>query len=35
MEIDFISSLHKATKRDYLARVNDEEYSKDKAAKLA
>ena len=35
MEIDFISSLHKATKRDYLARVNDKEYSKDKAAKLA
>ena len=35
MEIDFISSLHKATKRDYLARVNDEEYSKDKAAILA
>ena len=22
-EIDFISSLHKSTKRDYLARVND------------
>ena len=35
MEIDFISSLHKATKRDYLARVNDKEYSKDRAAKLA
>ena len=35
MEIDFISSLHKATKRDYLARVNDKSYPKDKAAKLA
>ena len=35
MEIDFISSLHKSTKRDYLARVNDNDYSKDAAAKLA
>ncbi len=35
MEIDFISSLHKATKRDYLARVNDKKYPKFKAAKLA
>ena len=35
MEIDFISSLHKATKRDYLSRVNDKSYPKDKAAKLA
>ena len=35
MEIDFISSLHKSTKRDYLARVNDKDYSKDAAAKLA
>ena len=26
MEIDFISILHKATKRDYLARVNDKKY---------
>lgn len=33
--IDFISSLHKATKRDYLARVNDPEFPKAKAAKLA
>jgi SAM-dependent methyltransferase len=35
MEIDFISILHKATKRDYLARVNDKKYPKFKAAKLA
>ena len=35
MEIDFISSLHKSTKRNYLARVNDEDYSKDVAANLA
>lgn len=34
-EIDLISSLHKATKRDYLARVNNEEYPKGKAAELA
>ena len=33
--IDFISSLHKKTERDYLARVNDTEYPKAKAAKLA
>lgn len=33
--IDFISSLHKATKRDYLARVNDPEFPKAKAAQLA
>ena len=35
MEIDFISSLHKSTKRDYLSRVNDKEYPKYLAAKLA
>ena len=35
MEIDFISSLHKSTKRDYLARINDKNYPKYKAAKLA
>ena len=35
MEIDFISSLHKSTKRNYLARVTDSRYPKDKAAKLA
>lgn len=35
MEIDFISSLHKSTKRDYLARVNDKEFPKYKAAILA
>lgn len=34
-EIDFISSLHKSTKRDYLARVNDKEFPKYKAANLA
>lgn len=33
--IDFMSSVHKATKRDYLARVNDPEYPKAKAAELA
>ena len=35
MYIDFLSKLHKSTKRDYLARVNDKEYPKSKAAKLA
>ncbi len=35
MEIDFISSLHKSTKRDYLSRVNDKDFPKHKAAKLA
>ena len=35
MEIDFISSLHKSTTRDYLKRVNDPEYPKHVAAKLA
>lgn len=35
MEIDFISKLHKATKRDYLARVNDKKFPKYKAAELA
>ena len=34
-EIDFMSSLHKSTKRDYLARVNDKKFPKAKAAKLA
>ena len=34
-EIDFMSVLHKSTKRDYLARVNDTEYPKAKAAQLA
>ncbi len=33
--IDFLSFLHKATKRDYLARVNDPEFPKAKAAALA
>ena len=34
-EIDFINVLHKSTKRDYLARVNDPLYPKYKAAYLA
>lgn len=34
-EIDFMSALHKSTQRDYLSRVNDPEYPKAKAAKLA
>ena len=34
-EIDFMSVLHKSTMRDYLARVNDPEYPKAKAAELA
>lgn len=33
--IDFLSANHKSTKRDYLARVNDLEYPKAKAAALA
>jgi protein-L-isoaspartate(D-aspartate) O-methyltransferase len=33
--IDFMSSIHKSTKRDYLARVNDPEYPKARAAELA
>ena len=34
-EIDFMSSLHKSTKRDYLKRVNDPTFPKHKAAELA
>jgi len=34
-EIDFMSSLHKSTKRDYLKRVNDPVFPKHKAATLA
>lgn len=34
-EIDFMSVLHKSTHRDYLARVNDPDYPKAKAAELA
>ena len=34
-EIDFMSVLHKSTKRDYLARVNDPDFPKPKAAELA
>ena len=34
-EVDFMSVLHKSTKRDYLARVNDPEFPKAKAAQLA
>ena len=33
--IDYMSVVHKATKRDYLARVNDPEFPKAKAAALA
>ncbi len=33
--IDFMSPLHKSTQRDYLARVNDPEFPKPKAAELA
>lgn len=33
--IDFISAVHKKTKRDYLARVNDPQYPKAKAGVLA
>jgi SAM-dependent methyltransferase len=33
--LDFLSPIHKATKRDYLARVNDPEYPKAKSAALA
>jgi len=32
---DFLSALHKSTKRDYLARVNDPEFPKARAAELA
>ena len=35
MEIDFMSLTHNSTKRDYLARVNDLEFPKEKAATLA
>ena len=34
-EVDFMSVLHKSTNRDYLARVNDPEFPKAKAATLA
>ena len=34
-EVDFMSVLHKSTKRDYLARVNDSEFPKPRAAELA
>jgi len=33
--VDFLSSVHKSVQRDYLARVNDSEYPKAKAAELA
>ena len=33
--IDFMSSIHQSTKRDYLDRVNDKLYPKAKAARLA
>lgn len=34
-EVDFMSVLHKSTQRDYLARVNDPDFPKPKAAELA
>ena len=34
-ELDFMSSLHKSSKRNYLARVNDADFPKARAAKLA
>ena len=34
-EIDFMSSLHQSTKRDYMGRVNDPEFPKAKASELA
>lgn len=34
-EVDFMSVLHKSTKRDYISRVNDKEFPKPKAANLA
>ena len=34
-EVDFMSSLHKSISRDYLARVNDHQFPKAKAAELA
>lgn len=34
-EIDFMSVLHKSSQRDYLGRVNDSKFPKDKAAILA
>ena len=33
--VDFLSAIHKSTKRDYLARVNDPEFPKARAAALA
>lgn len=33
--VDFMSALHKSTRRDYLARVNDPEFPKARAAALA
>ena len=33
--IDFLSVLHKSTQRDYLARVNEPEFPKAKAAALS
>lgn len=33
--VDFLSVIHKATKRDYLQRINDPEFPKAKAAGLA
>ena len=35
VEVDFMNVLHKSTKRDYLARVNDKNFPKPRAAQLA
>jgi SAM-dependent methyltransferase len=35
VHVDFMSVIHKSTTRDYLARVNDPDYPKAKAAQLA
>jgi ubiquinone/menaquinone biosynthesis C-methylase UbiE len=33
--VDFLSTIHKSTRRDYMARVNDPDFPKAKAAELA
>ena len=33
--VDFVSLIHQATPRDYRSRVNDPEFPKAKAARLA
>ena len=34
-ELDFMSVLHKSTKRDYLARVNDPEFPEGKVCRAS